>query len=107
MYNKIEKVEEQNNYCGVTAWHNAGFTGEGVHIWNCEDLSSHGEVSTRRIYDAAPGAITHNAVISVRRNREKIYYFYVTDENGTELAVNPCYLLKTIENKVLYYQYGV
>lgn len=32
---------------------------------------------------------------------------YVTDENGTELAVNPCYLLKTIENKVLYYQYGV
>lgn len=82
MYNKIEKVEEQNNYCGVTAWHDAGFTGEGVHIWNCEDLSSHGEVSTRRIYDAAPGAITHNAVISVKRNREKIYYFYVTDENG-------------------------
>ena len=42
---------------------------------------------------------------------------YVTDENGkrwepeefieAELAVNPCYLLKTIENKVLYYQYGV
>ena len=26
---------------------------------------------------------------------------------AAELGANPCYLLKTIENKVLYYQYGV
>lgn len=32
---------------------------------------------------------------------------YLTDEKQTEIAVNPYYLLKTIENKVLYYQYGI
>lgn len=32
---------------------------------------------------------------------------YAEDENGMQIAVNPYYLLKTIENKVLYYQYRV
>lgn len=32
---------------------------------------------------------------------------YINDEKGTQIAVNPYYLLKTIENKVLYYQYRV
>ena len=32
---------------------------------------------------------------------------YYTDENGSEIALNPYHLLKIIENKVLYYQYGI
>lgn len=32
---------------------------------------------------------------------------YLIDSNGTEIAINPYYLLKTIENKILYYQYGI
>lgn len=32
---------------------------------------------------------------------------YFTDKNGNEISLNPYYLLRIIENKVLYYQYGM
>jgi murein DD-endopeptidase MepM/ murein hydrolase activator NlpD len=31
---------------------------------------------------------------------------YLTDENGDEIAINPYFLLKTIEQNVMYYKYG-
>jgi murein DD-endopeptidase MepM/ murein hydrolase activator NlpD len=31
---------------------------------------------------------------------------YITDDSGEEIAINPYFLLKTIEQKVLYYKYG-
>lgn len=32
---------------------------------------------------------------------------YIKDENGSETAINPYYLLKHLENKMLYYHYGL
>ena len=51
-----DTIKQQNDFTGVTAWHNAGFTGKGVRVWNMEDRSDHGSGTRQRILDAAPDA---------------------------------------------------
>lgn len=61
-------VKQQNDYCGVTAWNEAGFTGKGIKVWDREGMSDHGKATRRRVLDAAPDAnvinATHNMSIS-------------------------------------------
>lgn len=44
-----ESLLRDDTYCGVKEWHNKGITGKNIHVWNCEDLSYHWQVSTRRV----------------------------------------------------------
>ena len=29
-------IQEENDFCGITTWHEAGITGKGVNVWNME-----------------------------------------------------------------------
>lgn len=60
-----ETVKQQNDYTGVTAWHEAGFKGNGVVVWDMEGLSDHGNGTRQRILDAAPEADVINATNTI------------------------------------------
>lgn len=50
-----ESIKQQNDYCGVTHWHEKGYKGQGVTVWNCEKQNdSHGKGTAKRVLDAAP-----------------------------------------------------
>lgn len=63
-----DTIKQQNDYTGVTAWHEAGFTGKGINVWDREGMSEHGQGTHRRVLEAAPDAnvinATHNMQIS-------------------------------------------
>lgn len=63
-----ETIKQQNDYTGVTAWNEAGWTGKGINVWNREGMSEHGQGTHRRVLEAAPDATvinaTHNMSIS-------------------------------------------
>ena len=72
-------IKEQLDYSGITAWHEAGITGEGVVIWNAEtNTREHGRISERRIKDAAPGATVISAEQFMRYDNERIIEESVT-----------------------------
>lgn len=74
-----ENIKEQLTYSGVTAWHEAGITGEGVVIWNAEtNTREHGQISERRIRDAAPGATIISAEQGMKMDNDHIIEEYVT-----------------------------
>ena len=91
-----------------------GITSENGIYYYYAHLDSYAPLSVGDTVTAGQllGFMGNTGYSKVERTKGKFdvhlhFGIYVTDENGTELAVNPCYLLKTIENKVLYYQYGV
>lgn len=50
-----ESIKQQNDYCGITHWHEKGYKGQGVTVWNCEKQNdSHGKGTAKRVLDAAP-----------------------------------------------------
>lgn len=50
-----ETIDRQNAFVNLPAWHNAGYRGQGVVVWNTEgNGSEHSKIVTRRIKDAAP-----------------------------------------------------
>lgn len=49
-----ETIDEQNIYCGVKKWHDYGYTGKNVVIWDMENFGEHGNITRRRILDSAP-----------------------------------------------------
>lgn len=51
-----EYIKNQNEYTNVSEWHEAGFTGKGILVWDMEGLSEHGKITRQRILDAAPDA---------------------------------------------------
>jgi len=74
-----EIIKEQLDYSGITAWNEAGITGEGVVIWNAESGDrEHGQISERRIKDAAPGATVISAEQFMRYDNERIIEESVT-----------------------------
>jgi len=44
------------NRLGITEWHNKGFKGQGIKVWNCESAGGHGACSKQMILDVAPEA---------------------------------------------------
>lgn len=87
-YKPIKEVTDQNNYCGVSEWHENGITGEGVNVWTCEHNTSHAETTARRVTDSAPNAKVYYGGFETMRSNDEIYYFNVVDENGKEWEVN-------------------
>lgn len=68
-------------YCNLPQWWEAGYTGKGITVLDCESLTSHGKKSRQRILDAAPDATvingtintgTKNGVVSYRVNVENL-----------------------------------
>lgn len=84
-YKQFPEIEQQNIYCHVKAWHDAGFQGQGVVIWNTESNSEHGNIVTRRIWDSAPQATILQAGLSMTASAEKIVA--TCNYNGTEYDV--------------------
>lgn len=86
-----ETIKQQNDFCGVTAWHNAGFTGRGVRVWNAENTTekqeAHGDGTTNRIYDAAPDAEVTPSFHYINTQGEHITEEYVMD-NGKRLSAD-------------------
>lgn len=64
-YKQFPEIEQQRIYDGVKAWHDAGFRGQGVNVWNTESNTEHSEIVTRRIYDSAPDCKVYQAGLTL------------------------------------------
>lgn len=86
-----DTVKQQNDFTGITAWHNAGFTGKGVKVWNAENTTekqeAHGDGTTNRILDAAPDAEVTPSFHYINTKGEHITEEYVY-ENGKKLSAD-------------------
>lgn len=66
-------IQEENDFCGITTWHEAGITGKGVNVWNMEAAGrSHGQTTERRIKDAAPDANVITTMVNMIYTPEEI-----------------------------------
>lgn len=84
-------VKEHNEYCGVTAWHEKGFTGKGITVWNCEKTTSdHGIQSFKRVLDSAPDAnvIAGTISMTVAKGGKEVTKCGVFDDNGNYHEIN-------------------
>lgn len=81
-------VTQQNKYCRINRWHEAGITGKGVVVWNMENgKATHGKQTTQRVLHSAPDATVINGSLnSIIRNR-KIIEVGVTVDDGTRYDV--------------------
>lgn len=86
-----DTIRQQNDFTGVTAWHNAGWTGKGVRVWNTENTTekqeAHGDGTTNRIKDAAPDAEVTPSFHYINTSGEHITDEYVMD-NGEKLSAD-------------------
>jgi hypothetical protein len=49
-------VRDQKHFDRTLEWNEAGWNGAGVTVWDCEGMTSHGQMTRQRILDAAPKA---------------------------------------------------
>ena len=86
-----ETIKQQNDFCGITAWHNAGWTGKGIRVWNAENTTeqgdAHGDGTTNRILDAAPDAEVTPSFHYINTHGEHITEEYVM-EQGKKLSAD-------------------
>lgn len=83
-YKPIAEVDEQNKYIGLDKWHLAGVVGSAVTVWNCEARTeNHGEITERRIYDAAPDAKVITVGYSLSADSTQIIDNFVEYEGET------------------------
>lgn len=83
------KVDRQADYCNITQWHDKGYTGKGVGVWNCEGFTDHGKISRKRILQAAPEANVFSGNIS-GRTKNGVYTdvkVMLDDGNGNKTPV--------------------
>lgn len=81
-------IAQQNKYCGVDRWHEAGITGDGIAIWNMENgKATHGKQTTQRVLHAAPGATVINGSLSAITSNKEIKEVAVTTDDGTRYEV--------------------
>lgn len=86
-----DTIRQQNDFCGITAWHSAGWTGKGIRIWNTENTTpqqeAHGDGTTSRIKDAAPDATVIPSFHYINTSGEHITDEYVR-EDGKKLSAD-------------------
>ena len=81
-------VTQQNKYCRINRWHEAGITGKGVVVWNMENgKATHGKQTTQRILHSAPDATVVNGLLSSVVRNKKIVEVAVTTDDGTRYDV--------------------
>lgn len=68
-----EELKKQLEYSNLIQWHDNGFNGEGINIWNTEGgTSEHGQMVTIRIKDAAPACNVYEAGLIMEYNNEMV-----------------------------------
>lgn len=85
------RIKQQNDYCGVTHWHEKGFTGKGVTVWNCEKQNdSHGKGTALRVIDAAPecNLVTGSISLTVGIGGKEVTQCGVFDDDGNYHEIN-------------------
>lgn len=73
-------IKNQNTYTNVLEWHEAGFTGKDILVWDMEGNTDHGKKTRERILDAAPDAKVINRPWNTKMSSKGIEYEYVYDE---------------------------
>ena len=61
-----QKLKAQAEYCNLPSWWDAGYTGRGISVWNCEGYTNtpHGKKSRERVLQAAPEATVYSGSAS-------------------------------------------
>ena len=80
-----ESIKQQNDYCGITHWHEKGYKGQGVTVWNCEKQNdSHGKGTALRVLDAAPecNLVTGSISLTVGVGGKEVTQCGVYDDDG-------------------------
>lgn len=81
-------VTQQNKYCRINRWHEAGITGKGVVVWNMENgKATHGKQTTQRILHSAPDATVINGSLGATADNKGIKEANVTTDDGTRYEV--------------------
>jgi hypothetical protein len=81
-------IAQQNKYCRINRWHEAGITGKGVVVWNMENgKTNHGNMTTQRILHSAPDATVINGSLSATADNKGIKEVNVTTDDGTRYEV--------------------
>lgn len=65
-------IKAQNDFCGVTSFHERGFKGKGIIVWNTEGNSDHSFGVTQRVLDAAPDCTVIQAALTLNYKAGKI-----------------------------------
>ena len=78
-----EIIRNQNEYCNLNEWWNAGYSGQGVGVWNCEGFTDHGKISRKRIIQAAPNANVFSGHISQRKTVDVVHDAFVMLDDGS------------------------
>ena len=80
---KMNKIDAQAEFCNLPEWWDAGFTGKGVAVWNCEGFTEHGKTSRKRILQSAPDATVFSGHISSRTVNGQYKEVSVMLDDGT------------------------
>ena len=81
-------IKAQNDYIGITKWHNAGITGNGIVVWNMENgRATHGKQTTQRVLHSAPDATVINASLSMSSDNKSVKYANAILDDGTTYKV--------------------
>lgn len=82
--NHVEKaIYDQNKFCNLLEWHNAGYTGKGRVVWNTEGKGDHGDTVTARIKHAAPDITVLQCSLEMMASNDKIEYARTTYNGKT------------------------
>lgn len=77
-----ETLKSQNEYCGVSEWHEKGYKGQGVTVWNCEKQGdSHGKGTAKRVLDAAPECNLVTGTVSMTVSSSEVKRCEVVDND--------------------------
>lgn len=79
----MNKIDAQAEFCNLPEWWDAGFTGKGVNVWNCEGFTDHGKISRKRILQSAPDATVFSGHISSRTANGQYKEVSVMLDDGT------------------------
>lgn len=69
-----ETKQAQFAFSGIDRWHKAGYTGQGVVVWNRETDGGHGKTTRSVIEKIAPGALVLSASINAAFRGDELLY---------------------------------
>lgn len=70
-----------SDFCNITQWHEAGFTGKGINVWVTEGYTSHSRSCRKRVLDAAPDANVILGRMTYGTKNGKVDFFNVIENN--------------------------
>ena len=79
-----DSVRKQNDFTRITEWNEAGWTGNGITVWDVEGLNDHGKMTRSRILDAAPEARVLNVCHTMKtaNGRLESECVFIDDEHS-------------------------